>query len=63
MKTRPLREGLNRPPAEMTSGSMKETDSKQGCLALKPANLTYEEATAAAYGGLLALQGRSSRAR
>ncbi len=35
---------------------MKETDSKHGCLALKPANLTYEEATAAAYGGLLALQ-------
>ena len=36
---------------------MKETDSKQnGCLALKPANLTFEEATAAAYGGLLALQ-------
>lgn len=35
---------------------MKETDSKHGCLALKPVNLTYEEATAAAYGGLLALQ-------
>lgn len=35
---------------------MKETDSKHGCLALKPANLTYEGATAAAYGGLLALQ-------
>jgi NADPH:quinone reductase-like Zn-dependent oxidoreductase len=35
---------------------MKETDSTHGCLALKPANLTYEEATAAAYGGLLALQ-------
>jgi NADPH:quinone reductase-like Zn-dependent oxidoreductase len=35
---------------------MRETDSKQGCLALKPANLTYEEATVAAYGGLLALQ-------
>ena len=35
---------------------MKETDSKHGCLALKPANLTYEEATVAAYGGLLALQ-------
>jgi len=36
---------------------MAETDSKQhGCLALKPYNLTYEEATAAAYGGLLALQ-------
>jgi NADPH:quinone reductase-like Zn-dependent oxidoreductase len=35
---------------------MKETDSKHGCLALKPVNLTYEESTAAAYGGLLALQ-------
>lgn len=35
---------------------MQETDSTYGCLALKPHNLTYEEATAAAYGGLLALQ-------
>jgi NADPH:quinone reductase-like Zn-dependent oxidoreductase len=35
---------------------MRETDSTHGCLALKPANLTYEEATVAAYGGLLALQ-------
>ena len=35
---------------------MKETDSTYGCLALKPANLTYEEATVAAYGGLLAFQ-------
>jgi NADPH:quinone reductase-like Zn-dependent oxidoreductase len=36
---------------------MAETDSKDhGCLALKPSNLTHEEATAAAYGGLLALQ-------
>ncbi|MBM3146510.1 MAG: alcohol dehydrogenase catalytic domain-containing protein, partial [Actinobacteria bacterium] len=35
---------------------MKETDSKQGCLAVKPANVTFEEATSAAYGGLLALQ-------
>lgn len=35
---------------------MRETDSTHGCLALKPANVTYEEATAAAYGGLLALQ-------
>lgn len=36
---------------------MRETDSNSdGCLALKPQNLTYEEATAAAYGGLLALQ-------
>ncbi|MBK7628685.1 MAG: NAD(P)-dependent alcohol dehydrogenase [Bacteroidales bacterium] len=35
---------------------MKETESKYGCLALKPANLTFEEATVAAYGGLLAFQ-------
>lgn len=35
---------------------MRETDSTYGCLALKPEDLTYEEATAAAYGGLLALQ-------
>jgi NADPH:quinone reductase-like Zn-dependent oxidoreductase len=36
---------------------MPVTDSKtHGCLALKPYNLTHEEATAAAYGGLLALQ-------
>jgi NADPH:quinone reductase-like Zn-dependent oxidoreductase len=36
---------------------MPETDSKNhGCLALKPHNITHEEATAAAYGGLLALQ-------
>jgi NADPH:quinone reductase-like Zn-dependent oxidoreductase len=35
---------------------MKEADSKQGCLALKPENISFEEATAAAYGGLLALQ-------
>ena len=35
---------------------MQETDSTYGCLALKPDNLTYEEATVAAYGGLLALQ-------
>jgi len=35
---------------------MRETDSLRGCLALKPANITYEEATVAAYGGLLALQ-------
>jgi NADPH:quinone reductase-like Zn-dependent oxidoreductase len=35
---------------------MKETDSKQGCLAIKPANISHEEATSAAYGGLLALQ-------
>jgi NADPH:quinone reductase-like Zn-dependent oxidoreductase len=35
---------------------MRETDSTYGCLALKPATSTYEEATVAAYGGLLALQ-------
>jgi len=36
---------------------MKENDSPlNGCLAKKPANLTHEEATAAAYGGLLAFQ-------
>jgi len=35
---------------------MKETDSTYGCLSLKPENLTYEEATVAAYGGLLAFQ-------
>jgi NADPH:quinone reductase-like Zn-dependent oxidoreductase len=35
---------------------MKEIDSKQGCIALKPKNISFEEATSAAYGGLLALQ-------
>ena len=35
---------------------MKETDSTYGCLALKPANISYDEATVAAYGGLLAFQ-------
>ncbi|PKP34573.1 MAG: NAD(P)-dependent alcohol dehydrogenase [Bacteroidetes bacterium HGW-Bacteroidetes-17] len=35
---------------------MKVTDSIHGCLGLKPTNLTYEEATVAAYGGLLAFQ-------
>jgi NADPH:quinone reductase-like Zn-dependent oxidoreductase len=36
---------------------MIETDSRvHGCLAAKPDNLTHEEATAAFYGGLLALQ-------
>ncbi len=36
---------------------MKESDSRQhGCLAAKPKNLSHEEATAAAYGGSLALQ-------
>jgi NADPH:quinone reductase-like Zn-dependent oxidoreductase len=35
---------------------MKETDSTHGCLAIKPNNISYEEATVAAYGGLLAFQ-------
>jgi NADPH:quinone reductase-like Zn-dependent oxidoreductase len=36
---------------------MIETDSRtHGCIAIKPDNLTHEQATAAAYGGLLALQ-------
>ena len=35
---------------------MKETDSTHGCLAIKPIDISYEEATAAAYGGLLAFQ-------
>lgn len=35
---------------------MKETDSKNGCIAIKPNNLSNEEATVAAYGGLLAFQ-------
>lgn len=35
---------------------MREIDSKQGCLAIKPRNISFEEATAAAYGGLLAFQ-------
>jgi len=35
---------------------MQETDSMHGCLAIKPTNITYEEATVAAYGGLLAFQ-------
>jgi NADPH:quinone reductase-like Zn-dependent oxidoreductase len=35
---------------------MKETDSMYGCLAIKPTNISYEEATVAAYGGLLAFQ-------
>lgn len=35
---------------------MKERDSKHGCLAIKPKNISFEEATSAAYGGLLAFQ-------
>jgi len=35
---------------------MRESDSNKGCLALKPNNINFEEATSAAYGGLLAFQ-------
>ncbi len=35
---------------------MKEKDSVYGCLAQKPANISFEEATVVVYGGLLALQ-------
>lgn len=35
---------------------LKEVNSKQGCISLMPKNISFEEATAAAYGGLLALQ-------
>lgn len=35
---------------------MNEKDSKRGCLEIKPKNISFEEATSAAYGGLLALQ-------
>jgi NADPH:quinone reductase-like Zn-dependent oxidoreductase len=35
---------------------LKETDSKAGSIALKPGNISYEEATVAAYGGMLAFQ-------
>jgi NADPH:quinone reductase-like Zn-dependent oxidoreductase len=35
---------------------MTEIDSKKGCLAIMPNNISFEEATSAAYGGLLALQ-------
>jgi NADPH:quinone reductase-like Zn-dependent oxidoreductase len=35
---------------------MKETDSMHGCLSIKPHNISHEEATMAAYGGLLAFQ-------
>jgi NADPH:quinone reductase-like Zn-dependent oxidoreductase len=35
---------------------MKETDSKSGCISLKPKNISHEEATMVAYGGLLAFQ-------
>jgi NADPH:quinone reductase-like Zn-dependent oxidoreductase len=36
---------------------MKETDSGRfGCMSIKPESISHEEATSAAYGGLLALQ-------
>jgi NADPH:quinone reductase-like Zn-dependent oxidoreductase len=35
---------------------MKETDSTRGCVSIKPKNISFEEATAAIYGGMLALQ-------
>ena len=35
---------------------LKQNNSKQGCISIMPDNITFEEATAAAYGGLLALQ-------
>lgn len=35
---------------------LKEENSKQGCISVMPENVSFEEATAAAYGGLLALQ-------
>jgi len=35
---------------------MTEIDSKKGCLAVMPGNISFEEATSAAYGGLLAFQ-------
>lgn len=35
---------------------LKEQNSTLGCMALKPGKINHEEATAAAYGGLLAIQ-------
>lgn len=35
---------------------VKETDSKTGCVSIKPQNITFEESTYAVYGGSLALQ-------
>lgn len=35
---------------------MKEKDSKRGCLSIKPRNISFVDATSAAYGGFLALQ-------
>ena len=36
--------------------AINEIDSKQGCVARMPCNISFEEATYAAYGGLLAMQ-------
>jgi NADPH:quinone reductase-like Zn-dependent oxidoreductase len=33
---------------------ISEEESKRGCLAMKPSNMSYEESAAAAYGGVLA---------
>jgi len=35
---------------------LKDIDSKKGCINLKPNNISHEEATMVAYGGLLAFQ-------
>lgn len=35
---------------------LKEKDSKVGCISFKPTNISHEEATMVAYGGLLAFQ-------
>jgi NADPH:quinone reductase-like Zn-dependent oxidoreductase len=35
---------------------IKETDSTTGCVAIKPQNISFEEATSAVYGGSLAFQ-------
>lgn len=35
---------------------VKEKDSTAGCIAIKPKNITHEEATSAVYGGSLAVQ-------
>lgn len=35
---------------------LNQDNSKQGCISIMPDNISFEEATAAAYGGLLALQ-------
>ena len=40
---------------------MRDIDSKQGCIAHMPGNTSFEEATSAAYGGLLAFQSLEKR--